>query len=119
MSRNKTRPFSLTLQDVEALKKIFDTNHYQVTQDIIYEGQTPHVGFVLVDGEVQLKKRNKVVKSIQDQSVIGINELVNNTKSSYSIGITKDSDVIILDRSSLNELKEGHQNLYEKITSAS
>lgn len=107
--------FSISDSDIESLSNFFDVANFQQMQEVIYEGHTPNAGFILLEGDLSLKKKNKIVDSFKKNFCYGFYELINNKKSKFSVAVNKGSKLFILDRSSLNELKTQSPDLFQKL----
>lgn len=88
---------------------------YQRQQDLIYEGQIPHVGFLLIEGEIIFTKRKKIHHKLKPGQTFGVNELLRNYPLKYTATIIAGSKVYILDKSTILELKEEERDLLDSI----
>jgi len=110
----------LEKHEISALGNIFEERLYNTSAELFYEGHIPHVGYILLDGNVILGKKRKVKSELSPGTVIGVKELMTNTPVSYFARIYSGSKVFILDRSSLkslNQKQDPHlRPLIDKIT---
>jgi CRP-like cAMP-binding protein len=77
---------------------------YGTMTEVIYEGQIPNVGYLIVDGTIDLYKRKKPFKALGVGQLIGVGELMNNHNFRYTAVIHPGTKVCILDRSTIFEL---------------
>lgn len=92
---------TLEENEIDVLKKVFQERTFHVSTELFYEGHVPHVGYILVDGNVHLGKRKKVKNELRPGSVLGVKELMTNTPSQFFARIYSGSKVFIVDRSTL------------------
>ncbi len=112
--QRKSQQFTeLTQSHIDILKNILPTSTYNTATDIIYEGQIPHIGLILLKGDCSLKKRNKIIEELSKFSVAGVNELIHHLKSYYTVCIASGSEVLILDKSSVLEVKDIFPDLFK------
>lgn len=78
---------------------------YQRDEVIIYEGHVPRVGFILLEGklEIIMSKRRE---SVEVNSGVGLKELASNKPYKYAVKIYPNTKVLPLDRSTLSSLEE-------------
>ena len=86
------------------LKAFSEPRTYNTAQELIYEGQVPHAGYVLLEGEIHIIKRKKVIQKLTPNTLFGVNELMNKLPFKFTIKITPKSKVFILDRSTVIEI---------------
>lgn len=101
---------ALSLETIEFVKQYSDPRVYQTEAEIIYEGQIPNAGYVVVDGEIFLYKKRKIIHSIKEGTVFGVTELMNNNPFDYTAKIKPYSTVCILDKSTVKDILENMQN---------
>jgi signal-transduction protein with cAMP-binding, CBS, and nucleotidyltransferase domain len=94
----------LLTDQIEALTNVCEPRVYQTETEIIYEGQKPTAGYLILDGEIQFLKKKKLVQSIKDGFLFGVHELINDMPFKYTAKIMPGSKVFILDRSTIKEL---------------
>ncbi len=99
---------TITLEEHELgfLKEHFQEQVYNTSTELFYEGHIPHVGYVLLDGNVILGKRKKIKDELVPGTVLGVRELVNNIPVPYFARIYSGSKVYIVDRSSIKGLHQ-------------
>ncbi|MBT3586230.1 MAG: cyclic nucleotide-binding domain-containing protein [Halobacteriovoraceae bacterium] len=98
----------LNSEQIQTITKFCPPKLYQTQTELIYEGHVPNVGYFILKGAVEVSlKRKKKSEGDASGSVIGVEELLHNNPFRYTITILPGSEVCILDRSSLHELKNG------------
>lgn len=95
----KLNPFFL-----EKIKKISHLKSFTMASPLFYEGQIPNVAFLLLKGNIILFKKKKVKNIIQPGNLIGLEELMTNTKSKFSAEVAPDSTLCFLDKSTMLEI---------------
>lgn len=86
------------------IKNISPKKTFPTSSALFYEGQTPIVAFLLIDGSVQLQKKKKTKKTLTPGSLFGLNELMTNSPSKLSAVVEADSTVCFLDKSTIREV---------------
>lgn len=89
---------------IDKLAKACPPRLYNAESEIIYEGHTPTAGYLLIKGEVHFLKRKRVVQTADTGSLFGVLELMNNQPLKYTVRIQPNSQVCILDKSTIKEL---------------
>lgn len=77
---------------------------------IIYEGHIPNVGYLLLEGEAFLCKRNRPVQKLHKNSLIGVEELLDHRPFKWSLKVGPGTKLLILDRSTLMEILNDQQH---------
>ena len=96
----------LELEEFKIFVDHLEQRTYKASEDLFYEGHVPTAGYIFVDGKLKVGKRNRVHKEIDPGSIFGIKELLLDKPASYFARVYPGSSMYIIDRSSLNELKE-------------
>ncbi|MDD0853393.1 cyclic nucleotide-binding domain-containing protein [Halobacteriovorax sp. GB3] len=91
------------------IEQAVDTHTFPIQSDLFYEGQIPIVGYLLLDGHVQMLRNKKVKAIISKGTLFGVKELMTNSPSHYSAQILPGTKVCFLDKSSVLEFIEKHQ----------
>lgn len=78
---------------------------YQRDEIIIYEGHVPRVGFVLLEGKLEIIM-SKTKKEVTPNNAVGVRELASNEPFKYTVKIYPNTKVLSLDRSTLISLAE-------------
>ncbi len=93
---------------------------YQLQLNLYYEGQIPIVGYLLLEGHIQLL-RNKRVKSVLSKGTLfGVHELMTNTPIQHCAEVLPNSKICFLDKSTILEFvnehrKEEIRDLFKKL----
>lgn len=107
--------------NLELLKKYCKPSLYQTETELIYEGQVPFAGYLLVEGEIQFIKRKAIFQKITPGTIFGVSELMENKPLKFTVKILPGSKVCILDRSTVKEIlgtiqAENLPNIFKKIS---
>ncbi len=94
----------VTNYHIETLQNFTEPRLYKTATEIIYEGQTPQAGYLLVEGEIHFIKRKNVFQKILPGTLFGVTELMNHTPLKFTVKILPNSKVCILDRSTVKEI---------------
>jgi CRP-like cAMP-binding protein len=97
----------VTSYHVEAFQNFTSPRIYNTESELIYEGQTPHAGYLLLEGEIHFIKRRSIIQKILPGTLFGVAELMNKTPFKFTVKIMPNSKVCILDRSTIQELLQG------------
>ena len=89
---------------IEKIKNISSPHLYSTQSDLFYEGQTPIVAYLLVEGYIQLTKNNKVKEVLASGTLLGLKELMNNEAVDVDAQILPNTRVHFLDRSTILEV---------------
>jgi signal-transduction protein with cAMP-binding, CBS, and nucleotidyltransferase domain len=95
---------------VQLLKQTFEVLHFTHDFDVVYEHQIPNTGVILLEGEIELTKRSKVLKKILPFTLLGIHYLLNNKQVSMGCKVKKDSTIIMIGKSELMSILEDSQS---------
>lgn len=95
---------------IDKVQNFTEPRLYQTESDLIYEGQIPHVGFLLIEGEIHFMKRKKIIQKILPGTLFGVMELMSNTPIKYTVKILPNSKVCILDRSTVREIIDSFES---------
>lgn len=96
----------VTNYHIETLQAFSEPRIYNTEMDLIYEGQIPHAGYLLVDGEIHFIKRKNVFQKILPGTLFGVTELMSHTPLKFTVRILAGSKVCILDKSTVKEILE-------------
>lgn len=96
----------VTPKQFEELSKLTDCRFYKEESILIYEGHTPFVGYVLVDGKVEILKKNKIVSTISPLTLFAVNELINHAPVNFTVRVSPESKVLIMDKSTIHEIQK-------------
>ena len=96
----------LPRQYIDNLLSHCSSSVYNTETELIYEGQSPTAGYLLLKGEIHFIKRKKIIQTIKPGTLFGVTELMENSPLKHTVKIAKNSKVCILDRSTVKELLE-------------
>lgn len=100
----------LTPEQVEYFGHFAHTRLYSSQTQLVYSGQIPTAAYLLVEGTIILKDAQKrTVRKCEKNSLIGFSELYNKIPYKYTVEIENGSKVIILDKSTMQEISK-HYN---------
>lgn len=89
---------------IEKIKEICPVKKFSLTSPLFYEGQTPVVAYLVVEGSVVLFKKKKVKNVVKPGSLIGLKELVTNSPSRMTAEVSAESTLCFLDKSTMLEV---------------
>lgn len=104
MKKNQYPITSLDSELIEKIKSVAPIHRYTVSTDLFYEGQTPVVAFLLLNGHVQLVKNKKVRKVLNTGDLIGLRELIHHIPFPLSAQVLPNTDMVFLDKSTILEI---------------
>ncbi len=102
----KTRIENLNPKEIKKLLLNVGSRIYQTRSELIYKGHIPLAGFILIKGAIDLMQGKKLVGSIAPGQLLGLNEALHHIPFKYQAIIESNSEVIILDQSTLKELSQ-------------
>lgn len=79
-------------------------NSFNDASTLFYEGQTPIVAYVVVEGSVNLIKNRKVKTSLKSGALIGLKELMQNHPVALEAKTEPNATLLFLDRSTIQEI---------------
>lgn len=79
-------------------------NAFTKASTLFYEGQTPIVAYLVVDGVVNLVKNRKVKTTLRTGSLIGLKELMLNHPVPLEAKVEPNTSLLFLDRSTIQEI---------------
>lgn len=100
----KTRVENLKPKELKKLLLNVGSRIYKTRSELIYKGHIPLAGFILIEGAIDIMQGKKLVGSIVPGQLLGLNEALNHIPFKYQAIIEANSEVIILDQSTLKEL---------------
>lgn len=95
----------LTKDQVAKLMKTFDILSINKDFDFVYEKQIPNMGLALIEGEIELFKKTRILGVIAPSSLLGAYQLLHQEPVKFGCRIKKDSKVILISKSDLMSLK--------------
>jgi len=93
---------------IEEIQTIAPVKMFQANSPLFYEGQTPIVAYLIVDGVVNLTKNKKIKTTLRSGSLLGVKELMSNSPSSMSAEALAHTKVCFLDKSTIKEIIHTH-----------
>lgn len=95
---------SLSPQQLEKVLDFGTTLKCPKDTPLFYEGHIPIVVYVLKSGIIQIGKSRKETQMIRPGQVIGLKDFSAQTPSLFWATALKDSELIYIDKSTLNEI---------------
>ncbi len=89
---------------IEKIQTVAPIKVFQTNSPLFYEGQTPIVAYLIVDGSVNLIKNKKIKTTLRNGSLIGVKELMSHSPSSVSAEAMAHTKVCFLDKSTIKEI---------------
>lgn len=103
-------------EEADFFSKHFLKTTFPMKTDFFYEGQIPNAAIYLIKGEISLEKYDRVVEHVHQGALIGVRELINNTRSKFKVVIWPQSEILILDKTTLGELFNSPSEFLEKFS---
>lgn len=79
-------------------------NSFQSASTLFYEGQTPIVAYLVIDGVVNLVKNRRIKTTLKSGSLIGLKELMLNKPVPLEAKVEPNSSLVFLDKSTIQEI---------------
>ena len=98
---------------INKIKSVSSSHCYSTQSDLFYEGQTPIVGYLLLEGYIHLTKNKKIKGILDPGTLLGLKELMNNEAVDVDAQILPNTKVCFLDRSTILEILESGDNRSE------
>lgn len=95
---------------LEEIKKHFSSKFIKYRTHLFYQGQIPITGFFLLKGNVKIYKNKKNKKTISEGSFFGVHECLNKSAVSVSAEALPETEIFLLDQSTLKEILEDNNN---------
>jgi signal-transduction protein with cAMP-binding, CBS, and nucleotidyltransferase domain len=109
----------LNESELTLLKSKHEVLSFSSDFDLVYEKQIPNTGVAVVDGEVQLTRKSRVLETVGNGAIIGVQQLMRQEPVKLGAKVTKNSKIILLGRSdiedALNDKASGLSPLMTKI----
>ncbi|EQC43078.1 cyclic nucleotide-binding domain protein [Bacteriovorax sp. BSW11_IV] len=99
---------TLDKNTVDEISSHADVHTYPLQSNLYYEGQIPVVGYLLLEGHIQLLKNKKVKSVLSKGTLLGVHELMTNSPAQYSAQILPNTKVCFLDKSTILEFIHEH-----------
>ena len=92
---------NLNIKELKDLRKYFSVQKMNSEAVLIYESQIPNMGILLINGEINLKKKNRANVKVRPGTILGVANLYYNQPSNYACEVKKNSEVILISKSDL------------------
>ncbi len=96
----------LSHEEVATLLEQSPSRKFNVSETLVYKGQVPIAGYVLLEGLMTISSNSKNSRTVPTNSLICADELLNNIALRETVEVAPGSKAIILDKSSVLELIE-------------
>lgn len=113
----KNETVELNDREIEALKSQFGTVTFQRDMVLTYENQVPNTGVIIIEGEIELIKRNKLLDQLKPGTLIGLHNLVRNIPVKFKYLVKAPSLLIMLPKSEIFLFMNDRKSLLYKILS--
>jgi CRP-like cAMP-binding protein len=110
----KPKIFQIQNKFIDKLKEISSIRTYPHQADLYYEGQTPIVAYLLLQGRAHFTKNSKVKGTIESGHIIGLRELWFHQPSKLGARAMPNSEICFLDKSTIQEIINGHHGEIEQ-----
>lgn len=111
----KTKVKKLSAAVIETLRGIYEPIKFNNAFTLVYEKQIPNTGVLLLNGEAQFTKKNKAIEKIEPGTLLGVHQLVNNEPVRFGCKILEDSEVIILQKTDIEEALKNKKSILNKV----
>jgi CRP-like cAMP-binding protein len=102
----------LNQKNIEKLKTFCRVQLLCSPTPLFYQGQIPMVGYLVLDGAVNLLKNKKVKSHVHTGDIIGVKELIKHTPSTVTAETVANTTICYLDRSTVQDIiKSGDSEL--------
>ena len=101
---NRNKLYVATDKVLKKLEGICTPREFKVETDLYYEGHTPVVAYLVLEGKVNLIKRKKVKVVAEKGVILGLKELMAHTPCNFGAKIQPNSKVCFLDKSTILEI---------------
>lgn len=107
----------LTDDEIYGLQKQHTPLVFKNECHLIYESHIPHAGILLLQGELKLIRKRKILGTLPFGSMIGLGNLIHNTPLPLGVKVSKDSRVILIEKSQiLQEISQRDGIIYRLIS---
>ena len=110
MSKSVSRK-TIDKNHLKYIVSILPLFYFQAKAHLFHEGQIPHAGFLLMNGIIKIKKRNKFILDVEEGQLIGLEELMNNRPCKSSAEIMPNTQICIFDRTTINGILQNNEFL--------
>lgn len=109
---------TLTSEEISLLKKNHRPLFFNNDFDLIYESQIPNMGIILLEGELKLVKKKKILDSLPQGAMVGIRNIINNLPLPVGVKIYKNSSILMIEKSEIMEALANKTGLLYQIITA-
>lgn len=102
----------LSHKEVATLLEQSPARQFNVAETLVYKGQIPLAGYVLLEGLITLSSSRKVTREVPINGLICASELLNDIALRETVEIAPGSKAIILDKSSVLDLIESGKTFF-------
>jgi signal-transduction protein with cAMP-binding, CBS, and nucleotidyltransferase domain len=95
---------TLSILEIDVLKKDFEILTFSNDFDIVYEDQVPCAGIAIIEGEVEFIKNSKVEKNLKEKNLIGVYHLMNEYPATHGCRIKAKSKIILFGKTDILQL---------------
>lgn len=88
-------------RSVRKLSRVGRLQNFNETASLLYRGHIPIVAYLVIQGEINLYKNNKLISVVKSNEVIGVKELLTDTPSTLTAEVMPDSIICYLDKSTI------------------
>ncbi len=93
------------IERILSLSMPYTYNHHS---QLFYEGQTPIVAYLVLEGELHLTKNKRIRSKVYPGQILGLHELVDHTPHPFAAEALPKTRVVFLDISTVKEILSGH-----------
>jgi signal-transduction protein with cAMP-binding, CBS, and nucleotidyltransferase domain len=93
----------LSEKQIKTLKETHEVLSINNDCDLVYEKQIPNAGIALIDGEIELTKKSKILERVSAGNLLGIHYVIHQEPFKFGCKVKKDSKIILIGRSEVLE----------------
>jgi len=97
---------SLKSDEIQSFVDVWKPCSFQKEVELFYEGQSLHVGYVLLEGSLKLYRKGSMLHQVPKNTLIGIKDLMGGRKLKVSGRVAPDSKLCVIDKTTVFELLE-------------
>lgn len=99
--------FTLGQKDIEKILSLSVPYTYNHHSQLFYEGQTPIVAYLVLEGEIHLTKNKRMRTKVIPGQILGLTELVEHKPLPFAAEALPKTKVVFLDISTVKEILSG------------
>lgn len=104
--------FPLNDDQVSFLLAHLPKRRFNASETLVYKGQTPLAGFVLLEGKMTVAKKGAEPQEVAPRTMVCVRELLENRPLRRNLAVSEGSSVIILDKSTILEMLKQEEGLF-------